>query len=505
MTYSRRAAVKSVTALLSATALPSWAAEHDPAAALSRHDALGLATHLKRGHFSAKELLTAAIDKAEATNPQLNFIAQRAYNYAKGAVKNQAGIGPFFGVPTMVKDLGVDIPGVPTGNGSRFWSGYVGKRRSTLLQRYEAAGLTVFGKTTTPELGLTATTESSAHGATRNPWGLSLTAGGSSGGAAVAVAAGVVPIAQASDGGGSIRTPASCCGLFGLKPSRGRVPLGPTRTEGWMGLTTAHAITRSVRDSAALLDVSSGLELGARYGAPAPSTGSFLAASFEAPKPLRIALMQSPPSKSAVHKDCRAAAVDAAKLCEDLGHRVEEAAPNFDFEAINEAMITILSVETKLSLDARVQMLGRPYTAKDVEPVTYWIAENALKLLPTAYAQANRVFQKLAIEVAAFMQDYDVILSPTLAKPPVEIGKLSLSPSDFDSYVSEVTTFGPFTAWANQTGQPSMSVPLYWNSDNLPIGTMFTGRYGDEATLISLASQLERARPWFDRRPKLLS
>lgn len=500
---TRRSAVKGLTALLSATALPAWASDKDPAAALADQDGIALAAHIARKHFTARDLLDAAIARAKATNPSLNFMAQDAHSYGRNALDTLASEAPYSGVPTLMKDLAIDLPGIPTGNGSRFWKDYVGTSRSTLVKRYEAAGLVIFGKTTTPELGLTATTESAATGDTRNPWDRSKTAGGSSGGAAVAVAAGVVPFAQASDGGGSIRTPASCCGLFGLKPSRGRVPLGPTRTEGWMGLSTAHAVTRSVRDSALLLDLSSGPELGARYGAPAPASGSFLAATLKAPRPLKIALMLSPPSGAPVASDCLYAANDVAKLCEKLGHKVDVASPTFPFEEINEAMLAVLTIETKLSLDARAQALGRPYGPKDVEPVTLWMAQSALKQSPTAYAQANRVFQKLAIDVAAFMQDYDVVLSPTLAKAPVDIGRLSLSPTNFDDYVEDVTTFGPFTAWSNQTGQPSMSVPLNWNKDELPIGTMFTGRYGEDDVLLALAAQLERARPWFDRRPKL--
>lgn len=500
---TRRTAVKSITALLGATALPAWAADHDPATALQAHDGIGLAEHVKRGHFTANDLLDAAIARTELANPNLNFMAQPAYEYARSAIKDLPKDAPFSGVPTVMKDLGIDIPGVPTGNGSRYWREYVATSRSTLVKRYEAAGLTLFGKTTTPELGLTATTESLAYGDTLNPWDVTKTAGGSSGGAAVAVAAGVAPFAQASDGGGSIRTPASCCGLFGLKPSRGRVPLGPTRTEGWLGLSTAHAITRSVRDSALLLDISSGPDLGARYGAPAPSTGSFLAATQTAPKPLKIALMLSPPSGVKVSKDCIKAAEETAKLCEELGHVVDVTAPKFSFAEINEAMLAVLTIETKLNLEARAAALGRPYGPEDVEPVTLWMAQAADKQGPTAYAKANRVFQSLAISVASFMQDYDAVLSPTLAKAPVDIGRLSLSPVDFDAYVEDVTTFGPFTAWANQTGQPSMSVPLHWNKAGLPIGTMFTGRYGEESLLLSLAAQLERAKPWFDKRPRL--
>ncbi|MEM1020050.1 MAG: amidase family protein [Pseudomonadota bacterium] len=499
---SRRAFTQALAATL-ALPISAKAESDDPAEVLAQSDAIGLAQYIASGRVTAKQVLEAAIEKADQLQPQLNFLAQDAKDYAYAALNTMPSGAPFAGVPTLMKDLWLDMPGVPAGNGSRFWAGNTSTVKSTLLKRYESAGLLPFGKTTSPELGLTATTESVATGLTRNPWNLDMTAGGSSGGAAVAVAAGVVPVAHASDGGGSIRTPASCCGVFGLKPSRGRVPLGPARTEGWLGLSTSHAITRSVRDSALLLDISAGPDLGARYHAPKPQRGSFLAATLEAPEPLKIALMLSPPSGSAVHPDCLTAVRDVADLCASLGHSVEEAAPSLDAKAINEAMLAVLTIETKITLDARAAALGRPYGAEEVEPVTLWMAEMGAKQSPTAYAKANRVFQTAAIEVAKFMQGYDLILSPTLAKPPIELGRLGLSPTNFDAYVEDVTTFGPFTAWANQTGQPAMSVPLSWNETGLPIGSMFTARYGDEETLFALAAQLEKARPWFDKRPAL--
>lgn len=501
---NRRAFMKALAASTAMAPLAK-AAGYDAPSALSLTDGIGLAAHIARGDFTAGDLLAASVKKAQSANAKLNFMAQFAPTYAETiAARGKKGTA-LAGVPTLMKDLWMDMPGVPSGNGSRFWTGYVPTKTSTLLQRYEAAGLVPFGKTTSPELGLTATTESVVHGPTRNPWDVTKTAGGSSGGAAVAVACGAVPIAQASDGGGSIRTPASCCGVFGLKPSRGRVPLGPGRTEGWLGLSTAHAITRSVRDSALLLDLTSGPELGARYIAPPPKSGSFLAATLSTPRPLKIALMLAPPSGSTVDDDCKQAALDTAKLCESLGHTVQEAAPVFDAPAINDAMLAVLTIETKLTLDARAQVLGRSYGEGDVEPVTLWMARQGGKQGPTAYARANRVFQTLAITVARFMEEgeFDLVLSPTLARAPVDLGLLSLSPADFDAYVDAVTSFGPFTAWANQTGQPSMSVPLSWNKAGLPIGSMFTSRYGDEETLFALAAQLEKAKPWFHRRPSL--
>ncbi|MEO0411252.1 MAG: amidase family protein [Pseudomonadota bacterium] len=481
------------------------ASSSDPGQMLAHSDGIELARLVAAGEVTPALLLEAAIERTKNVNQSLNFIAHLAEDYGRAALEVAPKSAPLSGVPLLVKDLWMDMPGVPTGNGSSFWAGHVPRIASTLLSRYENAGLIPFGKTTTPELGLTATTESVAHGLTRNPWDKGKTAGGSSGGAGVAVAAGVVPIAHASDGGGSIRTPASCCGVFGLKPSRGRVPLGPNRTEGWLGLSTSHVITRSVRDSALMLDLTSGPELGARYVAPPPKLGSFLAATQTPPKPLKVALMLAPPSGSHVDEDCLKSVADAAALCETLGHSVTEAAPQLDAQAINDAMLAVLTIETKITLDARAQAIGRSYGQGDVEPVTLWMAQQGAKQSPTAYARANRVFQTAAIAVSKFMEDYDLVLSPTLAKAPVELGRLSLSPTNFDAYVADVTTFGPFTAWANQTGQPSMSVPLYWNGAGLPIGSMFTARYGDEETLLSLAAQLEKARPWFDRRPPALT
>ncbi|MEM7568798.1 MAG: amidase family protein [Pseudomonadota bacterium] len=481
------------------------AAQSTPESALLKSDGMGLAHLIARGDFTAADILSASIARARSANKRLNFMAHWAEPYGEEALSAVPKNAPLAGVPTLIKDLWVDMPGVPTTNGSRFWQGNVPAKASNLVTRYQAAGLVPFGKTTSPELGLTGTTESVQHGLTRNPWDPAKTAGGSSGGAGVAVAAGVVPIAHASDGGGSIRTPASCCGVFGLKPSRGRVPLGSGKTEGWLGLSTTHVITRSVRDSALMMDLTSGPEIGARYAAPPPKGGSFLAATLRAPSPLKVALMLSPPSGTAVDEACLKAAEETAALCERLGHSVVEAAPTLDAAAINDAMLAVLTIETKLALDARAQQMGRSYSADDVEPVTAWMANLASKQSPTAYARANRVFQKAAIDVGTFMQDFDVVLSPTLAKPPVSLGTLSLSPKDFDAYVEDVTTFGPFTAWANQTGLPSMSVPLHWGAGGLPIGSMFTGRYGEEETLFSLAAQLEKAQPWFHKRPAALA
>ena len=402
-------------------------------------------------------------------------------------------------MPWLIKDLNTYLAGTITGQGSRYYAANRAEFSSTIVERYEAAGLVIFGKTTTPEFGLTGTTESIATGATRNPWDTGHIAGGSSGGAAAAVAAGVIPAAHATDGGGSIRIPASCCGLFGLKPSRGRTPMGPPRTEGWGGLSIHHAVTRSVRDSAALLDAVRGVEPGGRYAAPCPER-PYAQEINRDPKPLRIALWLTTPNGTPVAPECQMAARATAALCESLGHSVEEAAPNLDAKALGEASFAVTTSALKTELDTRAAATGAAFGPDTIEPVVmafYGIASN---FDGAAVMRANNTFQAAAIEMARFMESYDLVLSPTLGTPPPEIGKIHLDQS-FETYVANVTAFTPWTALYNQTGQPSMSVPLKVSEAGLPIGSMFSARYGDEATLFRLAAQLERAQPWFANIP----
>ncbi|MGL4540943.1 MAG: amidase, partial [Polymorphobacter sp.] len=465
----------------------------------SKLDGLAQAALVASRQVTAAELLESAIARAEAVNPRLNFMAQKLYDRAR---KAPVAAGPFAGVPFLVKDLHVDIAGERAGEGSHLWDGYVPAVNSTLFDRYEAAGLVTFGKTTSPELGLTVTTESAAYGLTRNPWDPSRTSGGSSGGAAVAVAAGIVAMASASDGGGSIRAPASCCGVFGLKPSRGRMPSGPQRTEGWLGMSIAHAVTRSVRDSAALLDATHGIELGSRYAAPAPAT-SFLAATTLAPGKLRIAMMLSPPTGVPVDPEVIAATRATGKLLEDLGHHVEEAQPPLDGAGVAAAFVAVLGVCTAADVDGRAAARGRPIGDGEIEAVTSMFAHIGRKTSGSEIVAANDKFQQAAIIMAQFMTRYDVVLSPVLGKPPIKLGLIDLSPPEMDRWTAEITSFSPFTALYNQTGQPAMSVPLAASSTGLPIGMMFAGRYGAEALLFSLAAQLEAAAPWADKRPQL--
>jgi Asp-tRNA(Asn)/Glu-tRNA(Gln) amidotransferase A subunit family amidase len=358
--------------------------------------------------------------------------------------------------------------------------------------------LVIFGKTASPEFGGTATTESILWGNTRNPWNVKYSSGGSSGGAAVAVAAGILPAAQASDGGGSIRIPAAHCGLFGLKPSRGRNPTGPDAIENWMGLSVGHAITRSVRDSALLLDIGAGPEAGSRAipGAPA----SYLAALATPPQRLRIALLENNPFGIPVHADCKAALARAAKLCEQLGHSIEPAALTLPVAQMMEGMGVMMGTGTLSTIRDREKVLGRVATAADIEPINWasfqkaqqFSAEQLYRARATA-DQVGRLFDEL-------LTRFDIILSPVTAGPPPLLGALSLN-QPYADFVQNAMPASCFTAMYNIAGLPAMSVPLHWNADNLPIGSMFAGRFGDEVTLLRLAAQLEQAAPWFDQRP----
>ncbi|HEY8459135.1 MAG TPA: amidase [Blastocatellia bacterium] len=476
------------------TGLPS---EYD------KYDALGLAELIAKKEVAPAELLDAVRQRVEEINPKINAFSQLFFDKAAEQIQSELGAGPFHGVPFALKDLGQQLKDTITSAGGRVWKAQVADYDSTLVTRYKQAGLVIFGKTTTPELGLTVTTESVVYGQTRNPWDLERTSGGSSGGASAAVASRILPMAHASDGGGSIRIPASCCGLFGLKPTRGRVPMGPAQFEGWNGLSAHHALTISVRDSAALLDVSSGPELGAPYYAP-PQQRPFLMEVGADPGELRIALIADSPVGTPVDPECGKAATEAAKLCEELGHKVEEAKWPIDAEIMRGAFLTIVNVSVARVLDDAAALLGRPVTDQDVETVTWIMAQRGRNISSVDYSRAILTIHQLGYAMAKFQQNYDVILNPAMGKPPVPLGVLSLSPKDLQSFMKEITEFSPFTAIYNVTGQPSMSVPLHWTPDGLPVGAMFSARFGDEAALFRLASQLEKAKPWADRRPEML-
>lgn len=470
---------------------------------LTSRDSLGLAELVRKREVAPGELLEAAITRAEELNPRFNFIAQRHYDYARAKIATGLPDGPFTGVPWLLKDLNTYIAGEITEGGSRLYRGHRATVTSELVHRIERAGFVIFGKTTTPEFGLTATTESKLTGATRNPWNAERIAGGSSGGAAAAVAAGVIPAAHATDGGGSIRIPASCCGLFGLKPSRGRVPMGPLRTEGWGGMSTHHAVSWSVRDSAAVLDATHGLEPGSRYSAPTPE-GTFLSQVEADPGRLRVALMLTPFNGAPVDPEVADAVRAAAKLCESLGHQVEEAAPAIDYAPIAEGSYALMAASVAADVEDYAKATGQTIGPEVLEDIVLATVGYGQTRTARDFARANNAYQAAAVAIARFMADYDLILSPTLTHPPLPLGQIDLSPGvDFSTWGQRTGGYAGFTGIFNGTGQPSMSVPLAMSADGLPIGIMFTARYGDEALLFRLAGQLERAAPWADRRPAL--
>lgn len=463
-------------------------------------DGLGLAERVKTGAISAEALLEVAIARAQERNPAIGAVNIPMFEQARKAVASGLPPGPFEGVPFLLKDLHLHTPGVLLTNGSALFKDFLPSEESELVTRYRKAGLVVFGKTHSPEFGITTSSESALHGQTKNPWNHAHTAGGSSGGAAAAVAAGIVPLANASDGGGSIRIPASCCGLFGMKPTRGRTPLGPIAGEGWSGMSCVHAVTRSVRDSAALLDATCGPDLGAPYAAQPPAR-RFLNEVAQSPGKLRIAIQQETWNFAEPHADCLSALDEAAQLCRDLGHSVEEAPFIVDPGVFGRATGTIISANTRAEMEHRAEQLGRPLREDDVEPRTWGLSSFADGLSSIDYVSALRTIHETGRGLARHLQAYDVLLSPTMATPPLPLGVLSLSNPDAEAQIKAVFSTVGYTQLLNATGNPAMSVPLSWNAAGLPVGVQFAGRIGDEATLFQLAGQLEKAQPWFGRLP----
>ena len=468
--------------------------------AYAAQDAVALAALVQRREVSPEELLETAIAAAEAADPALNFMSQRLYDFAREALGRGLPEGPLAGVPFLLKDASADLAGTPTVNGTRLLRERRAAVDSTLVARYRAAGLVIFGKTTAPEFSLAASTESSQHGRTRNPWDPRRSAGGSSGGSGAAVAARVVPAAHATDGGGSIRIPASCCGLFGLKPTRARIPHGPPTGEGWGSLSCAHVLTRSVRDSAALLDATQGPAPGDPYAAP-PRQRPYLEELGRDPGRLRVALQLQPLSRVPVDRACRRAATEAAALLAALGHEVEEATPPGDAEELGRALWILVATSVSGQLGAIGRERGRPVTPDEVDATSWNAVEFARGLQVEDYPAALAVIHAQGRRMAAFHDRFDVLLSPTLAQPPVPLGELCTNTADIRAYEMALARFSPFTQLANMTGQPSMSVPLHRTAAGLPIGVMFTAPFGREDLLFRLAAQLEAERPWADQRP----
>jgi amidase len=487
-------------------------------------DGLAMAALVRSGQLTAAELAAAATARAETLNPRINAVVYSLYEAARQRAAASLPAGPFSGVPFLLKDFGANYAGAPHTMGSRALRQFVPAADAELVRRWQAAGLNVMGKTNTPEFALMGVTEPLLHGPARNPWNLNHTPGGSSGGAAAAVAAGIVPVAGAGDGGGSIRIPAACCGLFGLKPSRGRVPTGPEQGEKWQGAAVEHVLSRSVRDSAALLDATQGADVGAPYFLPTPAR-PYLEELSRPPGRLRIAFTLDHPLGSAVHPECVTAVHDAARLLESLGHEVTEVPLPFDGRAVAKAFLMLYFGETGASIAALARHLGRPARPSDVEPTTWLLGLLGRTYTATDFAAARHSWNDSARRMGQFHQTHDLLLTPTLAVPPVRIGELQPKPYE-QKLLKVVNTFGlgglirrsglvdklaeqslektPYTQVANLTGQPAMSVPLHWTADGLPCGVQFVARLGAEDVLFQLAGQLEQAQPWFAKRPDLL-
>jgi len=485
-------------------------------------DGLALAELVRARQVRASEVVEAAIEAIEAANPAINAVVHKMYDSARAAAAGTLPDGPFAGVPFLLKDLHTTCAGEPTSAGNRLLRERRMPHDSEIVRRFRAAGVIILGKTNTPEFGRTPFTESETLGVARNPWDQTRTPGGSSGGSGAAVGARMVPIAGASDGGGSIRSPASCCGVFGLKPTRGRTPLGPDHGELWRGFTIENVITRSVRDSAAMLDAIAGPDVGAPYHAP-PSPESFLLSAKTDPRKLRIAFTSKPFLGHSVHSDCEQALASTVELLRRLGHDLVESAPAIDREACAVAFLTVLTAETRADIESTAASVNRKPSRRDFELGTYVVGLLGRSQSATDYVNAVRVLQTAGRRIAQFFESVDVLVTPTLAAPPVKIGALKTAGGQatflkavaacgagwllnalnaIPALASKTFDFSPYTPMFNVTGQPAMSVPLYWNAEGVPIGSHFVGRFGDEATLFRLAGQLERAQPWKSRRPR---
>jgi Asp-tRNA(Asn)/Glu-tRNA(Gln) amidotransferase A subunit family amidase len=465
-----------------------------------RLDALGLADLVRRGQISPREVLEAAIKRVEKRNPAVNAVTMPLYDYGRKAIAAGLPDGPFRGVPFLMKDLTASIAGIRMTRGSRFFADAPPPAAdSEHVRRLRRAGLVIFGRTNTCELGLSLTCEPQLHGPTRTPWDLTRISGGSSGGAAAAVGARMLPMAHATDGFGSIRAPAACCGVVGLKPTRGRNTMAPYLGEGLGGLAVEHAVTLSVRDSAALLDATAGPGPGDPYVAPPPAR-RFLDEVGADPGRLRIAITSLAPNGARIDPDPITALTETARLCADLGHHVEEADPQIDRGAVIPTFLTIAAANTVVNLSSH-PTAGRPPRPDEVERVTWATGKMGEQINAADYVRATQTAHRLGRQMAAFHEGHDILLTPGLAALPVKLGWLDMMLEDVDEYWRRVFAFSPFTVWFNLTGQPAMMLPLGWTAEGLPVAVQLVARHGDEATLFRLAAQLEGARPWFDRLP----
>ena len=467
-----------------------------------QYDALGLADLVRRKEVSPQELLDAAIERIEARNPAVNAVTMKLYEHGRRAIASGLPDGPFRGVPFLMKDLTSPIAGVAMTRGSKFFADTPpSPTDSEHVARLKRTGLVIFGRTNTCELGLSLTCEPQLHGPTRNPWNPAHISGGSSGGSAAAVAARMLPLAHASDGFGSIRVPAACCGLVGLKPTRGRNTFAPFAGEGLGGASTEHAVSLSVRDSAALLDATRGSGSGDPYSAPQP-TAAYSKEVGAHPGRLKIAWTSGAPNGAKIDPECLKLLAETVQLCIDLGHQVEEANPDINGLAIVPTFLTFACANTVVNL-ASHPTVDRPAHESEVERITWLTARRGDEISASDYVRATQIAHRLGRQMAAFHKNWDVLLTPGLASPAVKLGYLNMMMDDFDEYWRRVFDFSPFTVWFNLTGQPAMMLPLGQSAGGLPLAVQLVAPYGDEATLFRLGSQLESARPWIGRMPPI--
>ncbi len=469
-------------------------------------DATAQAELVRKKAVSPLELVETAIAAIEKINPHINAVITPLFDKARARARDaRLPDGPFRGVPLLLKDLILTSEGDPLYNGAHLFrdARFVAPYDSYLATKLNAAGFIAVGKTNTPEFGLNATTEPEAFGPSRNPWDVTRSTGGSSGGSAAAVAARMVAVGHASDGGGSIRIPSSVCGLVGLKPSRGRVSAGPDFGDLWAGLATEGAVTRSVRDAAAVLDVIAGKMPGDPYSAP-PQLRPFAQEAGAAPGRLRIGLMKRTPAGGApLHPDCVAAVTETARLLESLGHTVEEAHPAaLDETDFAQNFLDVVSAHSAMTMDQLGALFGRKLTSEDIEPWTWSFVSRGIAISASRYLTALHWLQLWSRRVAGWWsQGFDLLLTPTIAEPPVPLETLVADPAKPEAGLTRLINLIPFTPPFNVTGQPAVSVPLFWNGAGLPIGSQLVAPFGREDLLIRVAAQLEAAQPWAGRIP----
>jgi amidase len=463
------------------------------------HDATGLAELVSSGAVTAAELLDTALARLQQINPTINAVNLVLEQSARDQLATDLGSGILAGVPFLLKDITTQLRGAPTSAGSELFRDAVAPEDSALVAAYRRNGLVMFGKSNTPEFGLLGVTEPRAFGRTLNPWDAGRISGGSSGGSAAAVSAGIVPAAQASDAGGSIRIPSACCGVFGLKPSRARVSMAPL-VEGWGGMTVLHAITRSVRDSAALLDIACETAAADPFALVPPAT-PYREQLDRPPAGLRIGFLRTNLMQGAPEAELIAAVESAASLCEALGHQVEEMTLANRFDTIAVDAFPIAAAGVALTLELAGRRLGRAVTEQDVEPLTWAIAQKGAEISAGEYIQALGAMNITGRTVFNAFQAYDVVITSTLAQLPPPVDQLTTDMTDLAAIMDAFYGFAPNTQPFNMSGQPAMSVPLAWSASGLPIGVQFVGQFGREDVLLRLAAQLEQARPWAQRRP----